>query len=309
MHIAQVNAWSEGPRYTAVGELPAPSDHQLQLRVLAAGLHQVVRSRAAGQHYSAKELPHVVGVDCVGRHEATGRLYYVLSFKSGTFAEYVNVEKANAYPLPEGADPVAFAASVNPAMSSWMALTQRTSGLARGFTVLILGATSASGRLAAYAARELGAGKVIGVARDAAALESLEGFDERIVLRDPVQETDFSKVGRECDVILDYVYGDAALHLLSSLGSDKPVQYVNIGGLAQQTATIPSALLRSRDLTVRGAGPGAWGLPALGREMPTLVEKMATWKLLDAQTVPLKDIEQVWDDKELGRKGRVVFVP
>ncbi|RYP65989.1 hypothetical protein DL771_008036 [Monosporascus sp. 5C6A] len=42
----------------------------------------------------------------------------------GTFAEYVNVEKTNAYPLPEGADPVAFAAS---AMSSWMALTQRTS--------------------------------------------------------------------------------------------------------------------------------------------------------------------------------------
>ncbi|RYP07176.1 hypothetical protein DL765_009250 [Monosporascus sp. GIB2] len=46
-----------------------------------------------------------------------------------------------------------------------------------------------------YSAKELL--QVVGVPRDTAALESLEGFDERIVLRALVQETDSSKAGRE----------------------------------------------------------------------------------------------------------------
>lgn len=314
MHRAQVNNWSEGPRYTAVEELPAPSEGQLQLRVLAAGLHQVIRSRAAGGHYSARELPHIVGLDCVGRHEPTGKLYYVLSLKPGfgTYAERINVDKKSAYPLPDGVDPARFAASLNPAMSSWMAITQRTENLPKDFTVLILGATSGSGRLAARAARELGAGKVIGVARNAATLERLDGLDERIVLRDPVTETDFSKLvdSEAPDVILDYVYGEAAVHLLSSIDADKPVQYVMIGGLSGQTALpVPSVLLRSYDLTIRGAAPGAWRVSALAEELPALVEKTASWELLEAQAVPLKDIEKAWNDKELARKGRIVFIP
>ncbi|KAK7747085.1 hypothetical protein SLS62_009241 [Diatrype stigma] len=331
MHIAQVTNWSEGPRYTTVPDLPPPTFDQLQLRVLAAGLHQVVRSRASGMHYSARELPHNVGVDCVGLHEPTGRLYYAFSLEAGlgTFADFVNVARESAYALPEGAngdniDPARFAASLNPAMSSWMALTQRTgapldagpgkTGLPPKFTALVLGATSASGRLAARAARELGAARVVGVARDAAALErlTLAGLlDEHVVLRDPVASTDYSSVAAAGpDVILDYVYGEAAVHLLSSLRTRKPVQYVAIGGLSgQREVVVPSALLRSGDITIRGAAPGAWRLSALERELPALVAKVATWELAEAQPVPLKDIAEVWNDKEVARKGRIVFVP
>lgn len=331
MHIGQVTSWSEGPRYTTVEDLPPPSPSQLQLRVLAAGLHQVVRSRASGTHYSARELPHTVGVDCVGLHEPTGRLYYALSLEPGfgTFAEFVNVARASAHPLPEDdgkggdIDPVRFAASLNPAMSSWMALTQRTgasptagpgtTGLPPNFTALILGATSASGRLAARCARELGAGRVVGVARDGAALERLtlsHRLDEHVVLRDPVASTDYGRIAATPDVILDYVYGEAAVHLLSSLRTRKPVQYVGIGGLSgQREVAVPSALLRSGDITIRGAAPGAWRLSALERELPALVARVATWELAEAQAVPLRDIEEVWNDKEVARKGRVVFVP
>ncbi len=323
MHIAQVNSWSEGPRYTAVDDLPAPSDNQLQLRVLAAGLHQVVRSRASGTHYSAAAaggLPHAVGVDCVCRHEPTGRLYYAFSLEpgAGTFAERVNVGRGSAHPLPDGADPVRFAASLNPAMSGWMALTQRAAGLPPGFTTLDLGATSASGRLAAPAAPALGAGRVVGVARDAAALDALgQLLDDRVVLREPARETDLSAVVVRggCDVVLDYVYGDAAVNVLSALAAaaartGRPLQYVSIGGLGgQATAAFPSVLLRSCDLTVRGAAPGAWRLSALRRELPALVAELATWELAAARAVPLSDIEKVWNDKELAGKERIVFVP
>ncbi|KAI1637779.1 hypothetical protein F4809DRAFT_304761 [Biscogniauxia mediterranea] len=312
MHAVQVESWSEGPRYVTVEDPPAPSDNQIQLRVLATGLHQVVRSRAAGTHYSTKELPHRPGIDCVGRDVATGQLYYCLHISPsfGTFAEYITVDKSVVYPLPDGVDPAAFAASVNPAMSSWMAITQRTTGLPRGYTALILGATSASGKLAAYAARTLGAGRVVGVARNAAALAAVDGLDERIVLRDPVAETDYSRVGGDRDlVVLDYIYGDATAHLLSSLRTKKPVQYVQIGAVAQPVASLPAALFRSYDLTVRGAGPGAWSFPALQQEMKVLVPKLAGWKLLETCSVPLKDVEAAWKDTSLQSKGRLVFIP
>ncbi|KAI0888528.1 uncharacterized protein GGS22DRAFT_98483 [Annulohypoxylon maeteangense] len=309
MRIAQVQSWPEGPRYVRVDDLPAPSKSQIQLRVLATGAHQVVRSRASGQHYSARELPQTVGVDCVGKDDTTGQLYYFFTLQGGTFAERINAEKSVIYPLPGDIDPISFAASVNPAMSSWMAITHRTNNLPKDFTAVIIGATSASGRLAVCSAKALGAGKVIGIGRNAAALETVGGLDDYVVLQDPVVETDFSKV-RDGDLVLDYVYGDATVHLLSSLSrSKKMVQYVEIGSLAQRTAEIPGHLLRSFDLTIRGAGAGSWSISALQEQLHVLVPTMSRWKLLSARSVPLKDIEAAWNDESLLSEGRLVFVP
>ncbi|KAI0969621.1 hypothetical protein F4678DRAFT_439494 [Xylaria arbuscula] len=309
MHIAQVRDWSEGPRYVSVDDLPAPSENQLQLRVLATGLHQVVRSRASGQHYTSGQLPHPVGVDCVGRDVATDKLFYYSNLQPGygTFAEFLNVSKDAVIALPESVDPVSFAASVNPAMSSWLALKQRTSNLPGNYTVLILGATSASGRLAATVAKGLGAGKVIGVARDEAALAKVAGLDQFVVQKDPLTDTDFSQV--EADVVLDYVYGDLALHALSTLSIQRPLQYVNIGLLSRKEVAIPPAILRSRDITIRGSGPGAIARRAMGQEIRRLVPAMTEWSLPAGYSVPLKDIEKAWGDKSLEKKGRLVFIP
>lgn len=98
------------------------------------------------------------------------------------------------WPVPEGMDPVQASALLNPAMSSWMALRTRTTNLPSTFTALVMGATFASGSIAISLARSLGAGKVVGVARNLATLETLD-LDEKIVLQDPVEKTDFSKLG------------------------------------------------------------------------------------------------------------------
>lgn len=309
MQAAQVTAWSEAPRYVTVPKLPAPQDDsEVQLRVLAAGAHQVVRSRAAGRHYSAKTLPHVPGVDGVGCHESNGSLYYFMNVSDhfGTFAQYVNVPRSTLVALPAGTDPVAFAASVNPAMSSWMAITQRTDNLPTDWTALVVGATSASGRLAVHSAKALGAARVVGVARDEAALKAVEALDDYIVLQDNMTATDFS--GVEPDVILDYVYGDLAHHLLTSLQTKKAVQYVQIGTLSGKAEmSLPGPLLRSTNLTIRGAGPGSWRLTALFSELQKLVPLAAKWPAPATTQIPLSDIEKSWDDKSI--KGRVVFVP
>ncbi|KAF3063476.1 putative alcohol dehydrogenase protein [Daldinia childiae] len=309
MHSAQVQSWTQGPRYVSVDNPPTPSDSQVQLRVLAAGVHQVVRTRASGAHYSARVLPHTLGIDCVGKDESTGKLYYAFTMNGGTFVERINIDKSNVYPLTDLVDPISFAANLNPAMSSWMAITHRTTNLPKDFTAVIIGATSASGRLAVHSAKALGAGKVIGIARNSATLADVDGLDDYIVLQDPVTETNFSKI-HNVDVILDYVYGDATVHLLTSLSRVKqPVQYVQIGGLSQQTPQIPSRLLRSFDLTIRGAGAGSWSISALMKELHTMVPTVASWKLTPAWSVQLKDIEETWNDASLKAKGRVVYVP
>ncbi|KAI0870007.1 hypothetical protein GGS24DRAFT_476916 [Hypoxylon argillaceum] len=309
MHIAQVRDWSEGPRYVTVDDAPAPSETQIRLRVLAAGLHQVVRSRASGQHYSARGLPHNVGIDCVGRDVATGKLYYCLNMTRGfgSFAELVTVDRGVLHPLPDSVDPVSFAASVNPAMSSWLALTQRTVNLPKDFTVLVVGATSASGRLAALVAKALGAGKVVGVGRNEATLAKVKGLDAHVVQKEVVTDTDVSQV--DCDVVLDYVYGDLTVHLLSTLNIKRPLQYVMIGGLSRKEIAIPPAILRSRDITIRGSGPGAIGLDVIQKEVKKLVPAMTGWDLLDAHSVPMKDIEAAWRDESLKSQGRLVFIP
>ncbi|KAJ1324854.1 NADPH:quinone reductase [Microdochium nivale] len=309
MNRVQVDSWAEGPRYVVADRPPAPASDELQLRVLAAGLHLVVRARATGTHYSAHDLPHVPGVDCVARHDATGQLYYCSKIASdfGTFADYINIARANAVALPAHVDPVAFAASYNPAMSSWMAITQRTADLPANYSVLIIGATSASGRMAVHAAKALGAATVTGIARNADALAKVQGLDQRIVQASSVQDTDLSQL--DCDLILDYVYGDVALHVLSSLKPGKPVQYVQIGSLGQTDIALPSAILRSKDVTLRGAGPGAWSLRAAQVEMPKLVAALAGWELLDAKALPMKDIRQIWNDHTLAGAGRLVVQP
>lgn len=282
MHAAQVASWADGPRYAETTEPAAPSADELQLRVVAAGAHNVVRSRAAGRHYSARTLPHTPGVDAVALDPATGALYYVLGFGDGfgTLVERVNVPRPGTQhghdgegegegggkggimtiPLPAGvSDPVVFAASVNPAMSGWMALQARAPVRPPGWTCLILGATSASGRLAVHAARALGAARVVGAARDAAVLHAVPGLDAVVVLND--EDPDFAAAALDADVVLDYVYGEATERFLVALAAAKPakpVQYIQIGTLSGRAdLTLPAALLRSADVTIRGAGPGS----------------------------------------------------
>jgi NADPH:quinone reductase-like Zn-dependent oxidoreductase len=309
MKAALVANWTSAPALAEVPDLPSPAEDSIQLRVLATGIHRVVRSKASGKHYSAKTLPHLPGVDGVGEDPKTGEKYYFSAFAEGSFAEYVNVERKAIRPLPKGADPVAVAALMNPALSSWMALAARTVGLEKGFTVVILGVTSASGRISVNVARARGAGRIIGVARNENAMATIEGLDETIVLKENPTDTEWDKLG-DVDVILDYVYGEPALALLSSLKhTGKEIQYVHLGSLSgAMEASIPGGLLRSKMLSIRGSGPGAWSMREMAKDAAQILDVAAKIKAENIHVAPLTEIEKVWADSSLEGK-RIVITP
>ena len=129
MRAAVVTSFDAAPRYE---EFPAPApagDDEMVIDVIAAGLHPRVRSQADGLHYtSTGELPLVPGIDGVGR-TADGRCSTTSSSPTPRWARWPSRPSstpAAASCCPTAADPVAVAAAMNPAMSSWVALRQRS---------------------------------------------------------------------------------------------------------------------------------------------------------------------------------------
>ncbi|KAL8709837.1 MAG: hypothetical protein Q9220_005453 [cf. Caloplaca sp. 1 TL-2023] len=308
---------SKPPRFASTSKPaePDPSSGLIQLKVLATGLHRLVRSRASGQHYlSTGGFPPIPGIDGVGETTDGQKVLFLCFRDGGSFAEFINVPHNRYWPLPSALDPVHAAGLLNPALSSWLALTARCDNLPRSFSVLILGATSASGRLAVPLARALGAGRVVGCARNEDALKAMEGLDEYIVLQDSAAKgsTDWSQLGGHVDVILDYVYGPVAVQLLKSLKQEGKVQYVHIGSLAAKDdpsaleISIPGSVLRGKDLTIRGSGLGAWGLGEVFGAIDGLLNSLVTVKDKKIEVRKLEDVETAWKD-DTGE--RLVFVP
>ncbi|MCJ1292014.1 hypothetical protein MMC34_003564 [Xylographa carneopallida] len=305
MHAAQVLAWGSAPQYLSVPSPTPPFDPSLvQLKVLAAGLHRVVRSRASGQHYSSSTLPHNVGIDGVGLTPDGQEVYFAaISTDGGSYRDTVIVPREDTAPLPADADRIKIAALVNPGLSSWMALQCRCENLPEGFSVLIIGVTSTSGRLAVQVARALGAKRVVGIARDVPAMEALQ-LDRMVQLNGPGQ-TDWKDVG-PVDAVLDYVYGPPTVEYLKTLTRGRKVQYVHIGSLAGGVdIMLPGAVLRSTDLTIRGSGQGSFGGREMRREVRSLVEAIGKFGQEKIRVYGLNDVEKVWGESS----ERVVFVP
>src|ERR1700677_2757722 len=123
-----------------------------------------------------------------------------------------------------------------------------------GETVLINGATGATGRLAVQIAKHLGAKKVIATARNAEALKSVAalGADVTIPLVDDetaLEERFKEQFAQGVDVVIDYLWGRSAERLLiagAKAGKDAmPIRFVQIGSISGPDIALPSAVLRS----------------------------------------------------------------
>ena len=174
-----------------------------------------VRSQANGSHYtSTDELPLVPGIDGVGRRSDGSLAYFILPDTAyGAMAERTVIDVRRSIPLPSGADPLLLAATMNPGMSSWVALQQRID-FQRGQSVLILGATGSAGQLAVQVAKHLGAGAVVAAGRGATRLAAMAGLgaDDTIDLAaDPEMVAhELAAKAANVDVVLDYLWGRPA---------------------------------------------------------------------------------------------------
>ena len=114
-------------------------------------------------------------------------------------------------------------------MASFMAIKTRWAARSnydgRGFTALVLGATAASGRVAAAIARTFGATKVIGAARDGGKVDA-ELFD--VSVSTGADQIDWGEAVQSVDLVLDFVYGAALESLLAALPSVRPITIINV---------------------------------------------------------------------------------
>jgi NADPH:quinone reductase-like Zn-dependent oxidoreductase len=312
MHAAVVTTFGAAPRYQEF-PVPVPADGEMLVDVLASGLHPRVRSQADGSHYtSTDELPLVPGIDGVGRGPDGLLRYFVLPDTTmGAMAEQTVIDVRRSLVLPGTIDPVAVAAAMNPAMSSWVALRQRVP-FQPGQDVLVLGATGNAGQMAVQIARLLGANNVIAAGRHPDRLAALPalGATATVLLDSPAGR--LGPAAADVEVVLDYLWGEPAAAAMTAVltkraDRGKPLTWIQIGSVAGRTAPIPSAALRSARLAIVGSGQGSVGAREYLAELPALIAEIAAGTLkVDARAMPLADVEQAW---AADARQRIVLAP
>jgi NADPH:quinone reductase-like Zn-dependent oxidoreductase len=295
-------------------EDPVATDGEIVVDVTAAPLSQVTKMRAAGTHYSsAKTFPFVVGLDGVGRRPDGQRVYFVLPRAPfGSYGERAAVKSEYCVPLPDGIDDVTAAAIAIPAMSSWAPLTDRAK-LTPGETVLVHGATGMSGRLAVQIARHLGARTIIATGRDPAVLKSLPDLGADVCISLTQDEAALAAAFDEqfrsgVDIVLDYVWGPSAGHLLdAAVKAGKPLRFVQIGSIGGAAIPLHAHTLRSFPLTLIGSGMGSIAFdPMLASIGEVFAATVANKFAVATKAVPLSHVETHWT--HLDAKTRAVFM-
>lgn len=313
MHAAVVDSFDQPPTYREL-PTPQPGAGEESVEVLAAAIHPRVRSQADGSHYTSTEtLPLVPGIDGVAR-DASGALRYFLlpDTTLGAMAERTLIDPRRSIVLPEGSDPIAIAAAMNPAMSSWVALRRRIE-LVPEARVLVLGATGSAGRMAVQIAKRLGASHVTAVGRDARTLAALPAIGADAIVRLGDDEAEgLAQAGRALDVVIDYLWGEPAAAALRAIvpareDDDRLLNWIAIGSLAGTESPIPSAALRATNLRIVGSGQGS--VPARGflAELPELAAEITSGRYdVPARAVPLRDVTAAWQEQT---DDRLVLVP
>lgn len=318
MNAAVLHALGEPPRFEHFDEPAAGADEAI-VHVHASALKPVDRQMAAGSHFaSPRELPAVCGSDGVGRLEDGARVFFGGPRRPhGAMAERTVVPRAFCLPIPDKVDDIAATAVGNPGVSAWLSLKHRAK-LAPGETVLILGATGVTGKLAVQIARLLGAARVIAAGRNRQTLATLldRGADAVIPIDRPEGELreSFAHEAGETgfQVIIDYLWGHPTEALLAAMTRSEFVfaksetRLVQAGESAGPAISLPAAALRSTALTILGTA----GIPSrdfLTDAFQQVMTRAAAGEIrVDTEQVPLADIEQAWSRADTGGRRLVI---
>jgi NADPH:quinone reductase-like Zn-dependent oxidoreductase len=324
MRAAVLHALGQAPRWQQFPQ-PVPQDGEELIEVTAAPLNNIDRVRADGSHYSVRSgqyapggLPAVPGVIGAGRRPDGQRVLF--GSRCGTMAQYSVARAEMTFPIPDGVADAVAAAVWNPGLSAWLALSWRRK-IQPGETVLILGATGVTGKLAVQAARHFGAGYVIAAGRNQQVLDTLPdlGADAVIQLGQPEDAVaaafaaEFRAHG--CDVVLDFLWGRPTEIFLGTVGHydiqprSQRVCLLQAGQMAGSAITLPAEVLRSAGLEILGQGTGTMPpLDVITGTLGELLDLIGAGKLrVDVDEVPLSAVSEVWSRDQRGR--RPVFIP
>jgi NADPH2:quinone reductase len=318
MHAAVLHGIGQVPRYE---EFPAPAagDGEAVVTVAAAALKPFDLGWARGVHHaSPTTFPQVAGADGVGRLEDGTRVaFFAPQRPYGGMADRALVREGLWFAVPEGVDDVTAAAVMNPGGAAWKTLFMEGE-LAPGQTVLVLGATGTSGRIAAQLACRQGA-RVVVAGRNQRVLDELvaAGAPAAIRVDRPRGElVEAILAAAPYDLIVDYLWGPPAEAVLAALlrpeaqgAAPRRTRYLLVGMTAGEVAGVPAMALRNPRVELFGSGTrGQSSLESAATGFNTILGHIAAGEIaLAVDAVPLADIESVWP--LAGSDRRTVFVP
>jgi NADPH:quinone reductase-like Zn-dependent oxidoreductase len=309
MRAAVVTDFAKPPIVTDFAE-PEAAEGEVVADIRAAAVSNLARMIARMPHFlGAQEPPLVAGLDGVAQLP-DGRLVYVPVVRSpwGTLAERAAVPLQAARPLPEGLGAVQGAAIVNAGTATWLPM-QRVLADRVPSTVVVLGATGASGSVAAAIAKQLGAERIVAVGREGDKLRAVDA-DEIVPLDDGFGAA-MTRIGASgVDVVLDFLWGTPASEAMQALVQSAPtpmhrIDWVNVGQMAGADIPVGAFMLRSANLHVWGSGAGAY-TPAERAEAADAILALAARGHISVavEERPLSDLEATWQDP-----GRLVYLP
>lgn len=207
------------------------------------------------------------------------------------------------------------AAYLNPGMAAWKTIVWEGE-LAAGQTVLVLGATGTSGRIATQLAKRQGA-RVVTAGRNQRVLDQLvaRGADAAVRVDRPRDELAAAIAAAGAyHLIVDYLWGAPAEAVFAALthpagpaGSvPERTRYILVGMSAGEVAGLPAMTLRGAPVQLVGSGIG--GRAGLADAYDSLLQRVAAGEVtLDIDPVPLAEVEHAWP--QAGSDRRIVFVP
>jgi NADPH:quinone reductase-like Zn-dependent oxidoreductase len=194
---------------------PEPTDNQLLVRVIAAGVNPVDGMIRSGMFASEKRaFPMILGGDIAGVVEKVGSngtkfkagdpvFAYVSLDSSGGYAQYALVTQQEAAAKPKSLTYVEAAAVPIVALTAWQALID-TAKLSAGQTVLIHGGSGGVGSFAIQIAKARGA-KVMATA-STANQDFLKQLGADVTIDYTKQK--FEDIAKDVDVVLDSIGKD-----------------------------------------------------------------------------------------------------
>jgi putative PIG3 family NAD(P)H quinone oxidoreductase len=274
---------------------PAPTAHEVRIRVTAAGLNGADISQRRGFYPSPDGAPEWPGLEVSGIVDAVGadvqewrvgdRVCALLS--GGGYAEYATVDAGLVLPVPDGIDLVEAAGLPEVAATVWSNVFD-LGRLSAGEALLVHGGSSGIGTMAIQLGHAFGA-QVIATAGsdDKAAFCREVGADAAVnyTTQDFVEAARAFTDGRGVDVVLDIVGGAYIARDLDALATggrilciatrDRTPASVDMGLLMRKRATLIGTTLRARPLSERVAIIAAvreqvWPLLAEGRIHPVI---------------------------------------
>ncbi len=293
--------------------IAGPTHQDVEVR--AAALTHLDVAIATGRHYLSPRLgTAVMGREGVVRLATGERLFLgvgAIAFPHGSMAERTSADASRGLRLPDGIDDALAAALGNAGLAAWLPLSWRAR-MNPGETVLVIGATGITGRIAVAAARRVGAGRVVAAGRNPASLQGLLSTGADAIVRLDASHdltTAYREAARgDIHVVLDYLNGPPAEAALPAMATGG--RMVQIGSALAPAMALHAQTARRACLDVLGFAYYHAPLEAQQDAYTRLCLAALTGDVtVPVIALPLERFDEAWQAQRSGSANRYVLIP